>query len=86
MTLFFDDYANVLISGASMREINIRNKVTPAMLAYIVDVVAIMASIMIISTWASYEGSVMAAAGEEVGVTKSISLCPTTCTPYLLYS
>lgn len=86
MTLFFDDYANVLISGASMREINIRNKVTPAMLAYIVDVVAIMASIMIISTWASFEGSVMAEAGAEVGVEKSISLFFIESIPYHMYT
>ena len=86
MTLFFDDYANVLISGASMREINIRNKVTPAMLAYIVDVVAIMASIMIISTWASFEGSVMAEAGAEVGVEKSISLFFIESIPFHMYT
>ncbi|MFO7862819.1 MAG: Na+/H+ antiporter NhaC family protein, partial [Salinivirgaceae bacterium] len=67
-------------------EINIRNKVTPAMLAYIVDVVAIMASIMIISTWASYEGSVMADAGKEVGVTKSVSLFFLESVPYHMYT
>jgi tetracycline resistance efflux pump len=86
MTLFFDDYANVLISGASMREVNIRNKVTPAMLAYIVDVVAIMASIMIISTWASFEGSVMAEAGKEIGIEKSISLFFIESIPYHFYT
>lgn len=86
MTLFFDDYANVLISGASMREVNIRNKVTPAMLAYIVDVVAIMASIMIISTWASFEGSVMAEAGQEIGINKSISLFFIESIPYHFYT
>lgn len=86
MTLFFDDYANVLISGASMREVNVRNKVTPAMLAYIVDVVAIMASIMIISTWASFEGSVMAEAGKEIGVEKSISLFFIESIPYHFYT
>lgn len=86
MMLFFDDYANVLISGASMREINLRNKVTPAMLAYIVDVVAVMASIMIISTWASYEGSVMADAGKSIGVEKSISLFFLESMPYHMYT
>lgn len=86
MSLFFDDYANVLISGASMREINLRNKVTPAMLAYIVDVVAIMASIMIVSTWASYEGSVMADAGASIGVTKSISLFFLESVPFHMYA
>ncbi len=86
MTLFFDDYANVLISGASMRTINIRNKVTPAILAYIVDVVAIMASIMIISTWAAFEGSVMVEAGAEVGIEKSVSMFFIESIPYHMYT
>ena len=86
MTLFFDDYANVLISGASMRSINIKNKVSPAIIAYIVDVVAIMASIMIISTWASFEGSVMVDAGKEVAVNKSMSLFFIESLPYHLYT
>ncbi len=73
MCLFFDDYANVLITGASMRKINMKNGVTPAMLAYIVDVVAIMASIMVVSTWASFEGSVMAEAGGSIGQKGSIT-------------
>ena len=86
MCLFFDDYANVLISGASMRKINMKNGVTPAMLAYIVDVVAIMASIMIVSTWASFEGSVMAQAGASVGIDKNITTFFLEALPYHLYT
>jgi len=86
MCLFFDDYANVLISGASMRKINMKNGVTPAMLAYIVDVVAIMASIMIVSTWASFEGSVMAQAGKSIGMEKSITTFFLESLPYHFYT
>jgi len=86
MCLFFDDYANVLISGASMRRINMRNGVTPAMLAYIVDVVAIMASIMIVSTWASFEGSVMARAGNSAGLNKSTTTFFLESLPYHFYT
>lgn len=86
MCLFFDDYANVLISGASMRKINMKNRVTPAQLAYIVDVVAIMASIMIVSTWASFEGSVMAEAGEEIGMKGTISDFFLKSVPYHFYT
>jgi Na+/H+ antiporter NhaC len=86
MCLFFDDYANVLISGASMRKINMKNNVTPAQLAYIVDVVAIMASIMIVSTWASYEGSVMAEAGANIGMNKSITHFFLESLPYHFYT
>ncbi len=86
MMLFFDDYANVLISGASMRNTNLRNKVSPAMLAYIVDVVAIMASVMIISTWASFEGSVMQDAGRGIGSHKSLSSFFLESIPYHFYT
>ena len=86
MCLFFDDYANVLISGASMRQINMKNGVTPAMLAYIVDVVAIMASIMIVSTWASFEGSVMAQAGRSIGLERSITAFFIDSLPYHFYT
>jgi Na+/H+ antiporter NhaC len=86
MCLFFDDYANVLISGASMRKINLRNRVTPAQLAYIVDVVAIMASVMIVSTWASFEGSVMAEAGKTIGMNKSITIFFLESLPYHFYT
>jgi Na+/H+ antiporter NhaC len=86
MCLFFDDYANVLISGASMRKINMKNGVSPAMLAYIVDVVAIMASIMVISTWASFEGSVMAEAGETIGKQGSVTDFFLASLPYHFYT
>ncbi len=86
MCLFFDDYANVLISGAAMRRINMKNNVTPAQLAYIVNVVAIMASIMIVSTWASFEGSVMAEAGNEVGVKGTITEFFIQSLPYHFYT
>lgn len=86
MTLFFDDYANVLISGASMRNINMRNGVSPAVLAYIVDVVAIMASIMIISTWAAFEGSVMVEAAETINREGSLSLFFLESLPYHFYT
>ncbi|NJO89988.1 MAG: hypothetical protein HC831_14340 [Chloroflexia bacterium] len=64
LSLFFDDYANVLISGASMRQINLKNRVSPALLAYMVDVIATVASVMLISTWASFEGATMVDAGK----------------------
>ncbi len=86
MCMFFDDYANVLISGASMRAVNARNGVSPAKLAYMVDVVAIMASIMIISTWASYEGSVMVDAAETIGLEGSITTFFIASLPYHMYT
>ena len=86
MCLFFDDYANVLISGATMRRINMRNGVSPAQLAYIVDVVAIMASVMVVSTWASFEGSVMAEAGAEAGLKGTVTDFFVRSLPYHFYT
>ncbi|MBS3770164.1 MAG: Na+/H+ antiporter NhaC family protein [Bacteroidales bacterium] len=86
MCLFFDDYANVLISGATMRNINIRNRVSPAQLAYIIDVVATIASVVIISTWASFEGSVMAEAGKDAGIHKSFTTFFLESLPYHFYT
>lgn len=57
--IFFDDYANVLIAGSSMRKINIINRASIAQVGYIVDIVSEIASVAIISTWAAYEGSIM---------------------------
>lgn len=86
MCLFFDDYANVLITGASMRKINMRNRVSPAQLAYIIDVVATIASVVIISTWASFEGSLMAEAGRAAGIHKSFTTFFLESLPYHFYT
>jgi len=84
--LFFDDYANVLISGSSMKNINVKNKVSLAFLAYKVDVLATMASVMLISTWASYEGSVMLDSGEDLGMDKSMTTFFLDSIPYHFYT
>ncbi len=84
--LFFDDYANVLISGSSMRRINERNGVSRAFLAYMVDVLAIMASIMLISTWASFECTVMGDAGKSVYLQKNATILFIESLPYHFYT
>ena len=60
MCLFFDDYANVLVTGSAMRPVAQRQRVRPALVAYLVDVVAVLASVMLVSTWAAFEGATMA--------------------------
>ena len=86
LSLFFDDYANVLISGASMRHINLKNRVSPALLAYMVDVIATIASVMLISTWASFEGATMVDAGKSIGVEKNMTEFFLASLPYHLYT
>ena len=86
LMLFFDDYANVLISGAALRDINARNRVSPAMLAYMVDVIAVMASIMLVSTWASFEGATMRDAAAEIGLPGSMAELFISAMPYHFYT
>lgn len=84
--LFFDDYANVLISGSAMRPILDRLRVTPAMLAYIIDVVAILASAALLSTWSAFESSELARAAASVGREASATLLFLRALPYHLYT
>lgn len=54
--IFFDDYANTLIIGPTMRPITDAMRVSREKLAYIVDSTAApVASIVFVSTWVGYE-------------------------------
>jgi Na+/H+ antiporter NhaC len=56
MAVFFDDYANCLIVGSSMRPITDRLRVSREKLAYLVDSTAApVAAIVPVSTWVGYE-------------------------------
>jgi Na+/H+ antiporter NhaC len=56
MFIFFDDYANTLIVGNTMRPVTDRLRVSREKLAYIVDSTAApMAAIAVISTWVGFE-------------------------------
>ncbi|HEX7119752.1 MAG TPA: Na+/H+ antiporter NhaC family protein [Longimicrobiales bacterium] len=54
--IFFDDYANTLIVGNTMRPVTDRLKVSREKLSYIVDSTAApMAAIAVVSTWVGFE-------------------------------
>ena len=54
--IFFDDYANTLIVGNSMRPVTDNNKISREKLSYIVDSTsAPVAGIAVLSTWIGYE-------------------------------
>ena len=60
LLVFFDDYANCLIVGSSMRPITDKLKISRAKLAYLVDSTAApVATLALISTWVGYEVSVI---------------------------
>ena len=61
--VFFDDYANTLIVGSTMRPITDRLRISREKLAYIVDSTAApVASLVPISTWIGFEVGLIAAA------------------------
>src|SRR6056297_3567505 len=61
MAIFFDDYANTLVVGNTMRPITDRLKISREKLAYLVDSTAApVAALVPISTWVGYEISLIA--------------------------
>src|SRR5690606_40483489 len=58
--IFFDDYANTLIVGNTMRPVTDRLRVSREKLAYIVDSTAApIAAIALLSTWVGFEISLI---------------------------
>ncbi|MDH5761078.1 MAG: Na+/H+ antiporter NhaC family protein [Gemmatimonadota bacterium] len=66
LAIFFDDYANTLIVGNTMRPVTDRLKISREKLAYIVDSTAApVAALVPISTWVGYEISLI---GDGFGI------------------
>ena len=60
LAIFFDDYANTLIVGNSMRPVTDRLRISREKLAYLVDATAApVAAIVPLSTWVGYEISLI---------------------------
>ena len=60
IAVFFDDYANTLLVGNTMRPVTDRLRISREKLAYIVDSTAApVASIALVSTWVGYEVSLI---------------------------
>jgi Na+/H+ antiporter NhaC len=68
MFIFFDDYANTLVVGNTMRPVTDRMRISREKLAYLVDSTAApIASVALISTWIGYEVSLIGDAMRTVG-------------------
>ncbi len=73
LAIFFDDYANTLVVGNTMRPITDKLKISREKLAYLVDSTAApVAALVPVSTWVGYEisligGGLEAAAGQAQG-------------------
>ncbi len=78
LAIFFDDYANTLIVGNTMRPITDRMNVSREKLAYIVDSTAApVAAIVFVSTWVGFEisliGDGLAAAAAQAGTAPDVA-------------
>ena len=71
LTVFFDDYANTLIVGPTMRPITDRLRISREKLAYIVDSTAApVVSLIPISTWIGFEIGLVHDAFQSIGLAR----------------
>ena len=67
--IFFDDYANTLLVGNSMRPVTDKLRISREKLAYIVDSTAApVASIMLVTTWIGFEVSQIETSLSKIGL------------------
>ena len=72
IAIFFDDYANTIVVGNTMRPLTDRLRLAREKLAYIVDSTsAPVAGLSVISTWIAYEVTTFSAQLPEVGIPKN---------------
>jgi Na+/H+ antiporter NhaC len=70
--IFFDDYANTLIVGNSMRPVTDANKISREKLSYLVDSTAApVAGIAVLSTWIGYEIGLIRQAFIDLGIAET---------------
>ena len=90
LAIFFDDYANTLIVGNTMRPITDRLKISREKLAYIVDSTAApVAALVPISTWVGYEISLiadgMSIAAQQPGTDPALVAALTSISPFAVF-
>ena len=85
--IFFDDYANTLIVGNTMRPITDNMNVSREKLAFIVDLTAAaVSSIVPISTWIAFEVGVINDGFQSLGIEASAYTTFVQTIPYRFYS
>lgn len=79
VAIFFDDYANTLIVGNTMRSVTDRFKISREKLAYIVDSTAApVASVAFITTWIGAELTYIDDGMHKIGIMTELGLTPYT--------
>ena len=85
--IFFDDYANTLLVGNTMRPFTDRLRISREKLSYIVDSTAApVASVALISTWIGYQIGLIDQALKNVGIEKDAYFEFLQSIPYTYYS
>ena len=85
--IFFDDYANTLIVGNTMRPITDKMKVSREKLSFVVDLTAAaVSSIVPISTWIAFEVGVIKDGFQNLGIEQSAYSTFVQSIPYRFYS
>jgi Na+/H+ antiporter NhaC len=86
LLIFFDDYANTLIVGNTMRPLTDKLKISREKLAYIVDSTsAPVANIAIISTWIGFELGLIDSGFKNMGISQNVYLTFIKTIPYNFY-
>lgn len=88
LVIFFDDIANTLLIGKTMRPVTDRLRISREKLAYLVDSTAApIAGVAVASTWVGYEVSVIGATAEGIaGLDTAPYLIFLASIPYSFYS
>lgn len=87
LLIFFDDYANSLVVGNTMRPFTDRLKISREKLSYIVDSTAApVASIALISTWIGFQVGLIEQAFSSIGVSLNPYTSFVESIPYASYS
>jgi Na+/H+ antiporter NhaC len=87
LLIFFDDYANCMLVGSTMRPLTDRLRVSREKLAYVVDSTAApVAGISLVSTWIAFQVSIFGAQLPEVGITDGGYAMFIQTLPYRFYS
>jgi len=69
LALFFDDYANTIVVGSTMRPMTDRQRISREKLAYLVDSTsAPIAGLAVISTWIGYEVGLFGELSAQLGM------------------
>lgn len=72
LAIFFDDYANSVVIGTTMRRLTDRMRISREKLAYLVDSTAApIAGLALISTWIAFEVSLFDEVGADIGLDES---------------